>query len=172
MTTTEPLTTEQTTRKAHDLIPLSTFYDINYLYEMMFNPKQYYNTTHVLELPNYDTLVKNEMSDFLETLYGEDASSFANDTSDFFERLSESSLTLESILQLRELSGLPESANAEFFNNLDNWLNIAKESKLFANQLVTLLERFKRVQSYDVNQVSHALVYIQISYKKTCRSKF
>jgi hypothetical protein len=64
------------------------------------------------------------------------------------ERLSESSLTLESILQLRELSGLPESANAEFFNNLDNWLNIAKESKLFANQLVTLLERFKRVQSY------------------------
>jgi hypothetical protein len=38
MTTTEPLTTEQTTRKAHDLIPLSTFYDINYLYEMMFNP--------------------------------------------------------------------------------------------------------------------------------------
>ena len=148
MTTTEPLTTEQTTRKSHDLIPLSTFYDINYLYEMMFNPKQYYDTTHVLELPNYDTRVKNEMSDFLETLYGEDASSFANDTSDFFERLSESSLTLESILQLRELSGLPESANAEFFNNLDNWLNIAKESKLFANQLVTLLERFKRVQSY------------------------
>lgn len=148
MTTTEPLTTEQTTRKSHDLIPLSTFYDINYLYEMMFNPKQYYDTTHVLELPNYDTLVKNEMSEFLETLYGEDASSFANDTSDFFERLSESSLTLKSILQLRELSGLPESANAEFFNNLDNWLKIAKESKLFANQLVTLLENFKRVQSY------------------------
>jgi len=148
MTTTDPLTTEQTTRKSYDLIPLSTFYDINYIYEMMFNPKQYYNTTHVLELPKYDKLVKNEMLDFLESLYGEDASSFANDTSDFFERLSESSLTLESILQLRELSGLPESANAEFFNNLDNWLKIAEESKLFANQLVTLLESFKQVQSY------------------------
>jgi len=148
MTTTDPLTTEQTTRKSYDLIPLSTFYDINYIYEMMFNPKQYYNTTHVLELPKYDKLVKNEMLEFLESLYGEDASSFANDTSYFFERLSESSLTLESILQLRELSGLPESANAEFFNNLDNWLKIAEESKLFANQLVTLLESFKQVQSY------------------------
>jgi len=148
MTTTDPLTTEQTTRKSYDLIPLSTFYDINYIYEMMFNPKQYYDTTHVLELPKYDKLVKNEMLEFLESLYGEDASSFANDTSYFFERLSESSLTLESILQLRELSGLPESANAEFFNNLDNWLKIAEESKLFANQLVTLLESFKQVQSY------------------------
>lgn len=148
MTTTEPLTTEQTTTKSYDLIPLSTFYDINYLYEIMFNPKQYYDTTHVLELPTYDKLVKNEMLEFLESLYGEDASSFANDTSDFFERLSESSLTLDSILQLRELSGLPQSANAEFFNNLANWLKIAEESKVFANELVTLLERFKQVQSY------------------------
>ncbi|XP_071131885.1 uncharacterized protein [Mytilus edulis] len=151
-TTAQESTTEETTTPVspYDRIPLTRFFDIDFMYEMDPKPKsELKDTQYVLPFPrNYTRLVLNEMLEFLYDLYGEKSDDFLHDTDDFFERLSDSSLTLDSLYKLRELSGLPASANDTFFDDLFKWLQNANISKEFAFALRDLFNSFKSVQSY------------------------
>ncbi|XP_052068761.1 uncharacterized protein LOC127708011 isoform X2 [Mytilus californianus] len=152
MTTFEAMTTtEETTTPAplYDLIALTRFFEIDFMNDMESKPKSELNSTEFV-LPSQEnyTLVLNEMLEFLTILYDEESEAFLQDTDDFFERLSDSSLTLDSLYKLSELSGLPASANATFFDNLLEWLQNANVSKQFAYELRDLLDSFRYVQSY------------------------
>ncbi|CAG2212911.1 unnamed protein product [Mytilus edulis] len=150
-TTALETTTPDTTTPAplYDLIALTRFFYIDFMYEMESKPKsELKDTQYVLPFPDNNTLVLNEMLAFLNDLYNEESEAFLRDTDDFFERLSDSSLTLDSLYKLRELSGLPASANATFFDNLLEWLQNANVSKQFAYDLQDLLDSFKYVKSY------------------------
>ncbi|XP_071132764.1 uncharacterized protein [Mytilus edulis] len=130
----EPTTEETTTPVSlYDRIPLTRFFDIDFMYEMESKPKSELNDTqYVLPFPRNYTLVVNEMLEFLNDLYGEEFDDFLHDTDDFFESLSDSSLTLDSLYRLSNVTGLPVSANAAFFKDLLEWLQNANVSKEFA----------------------------------------
>ncbi|XP_071128331.1 uncharacterized protein [Mytilus edulis] len=154
MTTMEAKSkTKETTTPGplYDLIALTRFFEIEFMYEMQSNPlSELDNITFVIR-PDNNSLVLNEMVEFLNDLYNEESEAFLQDTDDFFQRLSDSSLTLDSLYQLRELSVLPASVNATFFDNLQSWLQNANESKQVAYDLRDLLDSFKYVQSYIKN---------------------
>ncbi|CAC5388020.1 PKD1L2 [Mytilus coruscus] len=150
-TTAPETTTEETTTTVppYDRIPLTRFFDIDFMYEMESKPKsELKDTQYVLPFPGNNTLVLNEMLEFLNDLYGEESDDFLQDTDDFFERLSDSSLTLDSLYKLSDVTGLPASANATFFYDLLEWLQNANVSKEFAYALRDLLNSFEHVQSY------------------------
>ncbi|XP_076076045.1 uncharacterized protein LOC143046870 [Mytilus galloprovincialis] len=153
-TTAQESTTEETITPVspYDRIPLTRFFDIDFMYEMESKPKsELKDTQYVLPFPDNNTLVLNEMLEFLNDLYGEESDDFLHDTDDFFERLSDSSLTLDSLYKLSDVTGLPASANATFFYDLLEWLQNANVSKEFAYTLRDLLNSFKHVQSYVRN---------------------
>ncbi|XP_063447115.1 uncharacterized protein LOC134726633 [Mytilus trossulus] len=131
----------------YDLHQLKIFYDIDYMYEMEFNPSQELSTAYVIPVQAQSILVKNEMLEFFEYLYDADSEIFRQkDTIDFFEGLSDSSLTLDSLYQLNTLPGLPASANATFFENLYEWLQNADVSESITYGLIDLLDNFKLVK--------------------------
>lgn len=157
--TVAPMTYPSTTpAPTYDSIPLTYFYDIIYMEEMQSDPDLLLTTNHILPLPDNTTLIKNEMDEFIQSLNDEESLSFPDDTQEFFKLLSESSLTLDSLYQLNGLPGLPESANQTFFEELYDWLNKANVSKVFANELIYLLEDFKNVGVF----VSSALKLVDI----------
>ncbi|CAG2234855.1 PKD1L2 [Mytilus edulis] len=75
------------------------------------------------------------------------------DTIDFFEGLSDSSLTLHSLYQLNTLPGLPASANATFFENLYEWLQDADVSESITYGLIDLLDNFKLVKQIIMDAI-------------------
>ncbi|CAC5416734.1 PKD1L2 [Mytilus coruscus] len=150
-TTAPETTTPETTTPVplYDRIALTRFFDIDFMYEMESKPKsELTDMQYVLPFPGNNTIVLNEMLEFLNDLYNEESDAFLQDTDDFFERLSDSSLTLYSLYKLNDVTGLPASANATFFDNLLEWLQKANVSKEFAYELRDLLNSFKYVQSY------------------------
>ena len=143
-------TTDETITSTDDAIrylPLTSFYGITYLADMFDSPLTYMNSDHVMPLPDYNSLVKNEINEFLDFLY-DSSSALISNAETFYEKLSESSLTLQSLVQLRELSGLPSSANKMFFDNLEKWINIANETQIFVKALVSMLNNFEPYKTH------------------------
>ncbi|CAC5393783.1 unnamed protein product [Mytilus coruscus] len=132
----------------YKLKPLTEFYEIDYMYEMAFNPRRKLSTESVIPVPKQSIIVKNEMLEFLESLYDEESEIFRQDTIDFFKYLSESSLTLNSLDQVSDLPGLPPSANATFFENLHHWIENAELSKSITNNLLNVISDFKPIQEH------------------------
>ncbi|XP_071131842.1 uncharacterized protein [Mytilus edulis] len=137
----------------YELKPLTKFYDIDYMYEMELNPRRELSTASVIPVETQSILVKNEMLEFLASLYDEDSEIFRLDTIDFFKYLSESSLTLSSLFQVGGLPGLPPSANATFFEDLNHWLENAALSKSISDNLLTLISDFKIIQPHIMRAI-------------------
>ena len=141
-------TAEDTTVPNYDLVPLNIFYNIMYLKDFDNTSRAIYSLRNALPLPVYTELVTNELFTFLEFYYGTDTSPLSIFSLDFFQRLSESFLTLQSISRLEGLDGLPASADATFFENLTTWLQIASEGTSFAETVSPLLTTYEAYISY------------------------
>lgn len=124
------------------MIKLTSFYDILYLADMFDSPVQYLKLTQELSFPDYNTLVTNELINFLDFFYGS-TSTLISDSETFFEKISESLLTLKSLLKLRGLDGLPKSANESFFNDLEIWIDSTKDTKDIITAIAEMLNGFK-----------------------------
>ncbi|CAG2203442.1 unnamed protein product [Mytilus edulis] len=140
-----------TTQQYFELVQLTQILNIKYIKDMQKNPNSTKNKTDVFPLPSYDTLVKNELLTFLDVLF--DASELLSYTTNFYSMLSSSYLTLQSIMQLQNLDGLPPSADTNFFNDLTIWLKTAKRGIDISYQIQEVLETFDNYLKY----VNHGL---------------
>ncbi|CAC5383758.1 HMCN [Mytilus coruscus] len=88
-TTIEAMTTTEkaaTTAAPYDLIALTRFFEIDFMYEMESNPKsELEDLEYILPIPGNSTLVLNEMLAFLNDLYNEESEEFLRDTDDFLK---------------------------------------------------------------------------------------
>ncbi|XP_071177797.1 uncharacterized protein [Mytilus edulis] len=140
-----------TTQQYFELVQLTQILNIKYIKDMQKNPNSTKDKTDVFPLPSYDTLVKNELLTFLDVLF--DASELLSYTTNFYSMLSSSYLTLQSIMQLQHLDGLPPSADTNFFNDLTIWLKTAKRGIDISYQIQEVLETFDNYLKY----VNHGL---------------
>ncbi|CAG2251690.1 unnamed protein product [Mytilus edulis] len=168
-TTAQESTTEETTTPVspYDRIPLTRFFDIDFMYEMDPKPKsELKDTQYVLPFPrNYTRLVLNEMLEFLYDLYGEESDDFLHDTDDFFERLSDSSLTLDSLYRLSNVTGLPSyvSSATDLVDliGIDGYfkLIIDESGKCLMNYLGDIFDGFTKINSFDWNRMKNQEKY-------------
>lgn len=125
--------------------PLSFFYDVTFLFQLANNPREKYDTSNIIE-GKVDMKPVNELKEFLNDYIFKDG--IISDVSDFLRKLSESSLTLSTLYGLRELTGLPVTANDAFFDDLDKWLDTVNVSKSDVNSLLSLMEKTKQIKGY------------------------
>lgn len=161
----------------YELVPLTAFYDIDYMsdYQRKKKPKSRdenvtTSSDYVASFPSSETVILNEFKELIEMLFSD--GDFIEDVTNFYIRLAESTLTISGLYGLNGLPGLPPSANASFFDDLETWLYNANVSKTYENEFLQMFGSFSSIKgtvekAYELQKYIGTTNYLMLAIDGT-----